>query len=161
VRWLGAVCERPAVAWVSFALVFWVWHLPAPYDLALHSDAWHHAEHACFFTAALLFWRPVILAWPARSVWPRWAMIPYLALAEVQNTALAAILTFSDRVIYPAYVAASRNGGFSALEDQAIAGVIMWVPGSVAFLLPTLWLVVQTLAPARHAPVAAAKPPLG
>jgi cytochrome c oxidase assembly factor CtaG len=78
-------------------------------------------------------------------------MIPYLVLAEAQNTALAAILTFSDRVIYPAYAAAPRLGDLSALEDQAIAGVIMWVPGSVAFLLPTIWLIVQTLAPARHA----------
>ena len=43
------------------------------------SDAWHHVEHACFFATAMLFWRPVILAWPARSPWPRWAMIPYLA----------------------------------------------------------------------------------
>jgi cytochrome c oxidase assembly factor CtaG len=152
-RWLGAACGHPAVAWVSFALAFWIWHLPALYDLALRSDAWHHVEHACFFTAAVLFWRPVILAWPARPVWPRWAMIPYLALAEVQNTALAAILTFSDRVIYPAYAVAARDGAFSALEDQAIAGAIMWVPGSVAFLLPTIWLVVQTLAPARTAEV--------
>jgi cytochrome c oxidase assembly factor CtaG len=33
----------------------------------------------------------------------------------------------------------------SALEDQSIAGVIMWVPGSLAFLLPALWLVVTTM----------------
>jgi cytochrome c oxidase assembly factor CtaG len=151
VRRLGAALGHPAVAWGAFALVFWVWHLPALYDLALRSDVWHHVEHACFFSAALLFWRPVILAWPARAVWPRWAMIPYLVLAEVQNTALAAILTFTDRVIYPAY---------SSLEDQALAGVIMWVPGSVAFLLPTLWLVVQTIAPARPVPIVATKPPL-
>ena len=155
VRRLGEACGHPVVAWVSFALAFWVWHLPALYELALHSDAWHHAEHACFFAAALLFWRPVILAWPARSPWPRWAMIPYLVLAEAQNTALAAILTFSDRVIYPAYAVGPRAGDLSALEDQAIAGLIMWVPGSVAFLLPTLWLVLQSLAPARHAPVEA------
>jgi cytochrome c oxidase assembly factor CtaG len=152
IRRLGAALGHPGVAWGAFALVFWVWHLPALYGLALRSDVWHHVEHACFFSAALLFWRPVILAWPTRAVWPRWAMIPYLVLAEVQNTALAAILTFTDRVIYPAY---------SSLEDQALAGVIMWVPGSVAFLLPTLWLVVQTIAPARPVPIVATKPPLG
>ena len=50
-------------------------------------------------------------------------MIPYLVLAQAQNTALAAILTFSDRVIYPAYAAAPRLADLSALEDQAIAGV--------------------------------------
>jgi len=78
-------------------------------------------------------------------------MIPYLVLAEAQNAALAAILTFSDRVIYPAYAAAPRLGDLSALEDQAIAGVLMWVPGSIAFALPTIALVVHTLGPARYA----------
>ena len=96
----------------------------------------------------------MILAWPARSVWPRWAMIPYLALAEVQNTALAAILTFSDRVIYPAYAVGGRETATSRRSrTRRSPALIMWVPGSVAFLLPTLWLVVQTLAPARPAEV--------
>lgn len=152
VRRPAAFLAHPAVSWIAFTLTFWVWHLPALYDLALRADAWHHVQHACFFTAALLFWRPVILAWPARSPWPRWAMIPYLVLAEAQNTILAAILTFSDRVIYPAYAA----GGVAALDDQAMAGVVMWVPGSLAFLLPTIWLVLQALAPARP-PLTAAR----
>src|SRR5262249_13019874 len=96
--------------------------------------------HLCSFTAAMLFWRPVILAWPARSPWPRWAMIPYLLLAELQNTILAAILSFSDRVIYPTYAALPPAGALSPLEDQSLAGMIMWVPGPGAFLVPVLWL---------------------
>ena len=158
VRRLVETCGHPVVAWLSFALAFWVWHAPALYDLALHSDAWHHVEHACFFAAALLFWRPVIRPWPSRSVWPHWAMIPYLVLAEAQNMALAAILTFAERVIYPAYAAAPRLWDIPALEDQSIAGVIMWVPGSVAFLLPVIWLVTRTLAPARYRRVEAQRP---
>jgi cytochrome c oxidase assembly factor CtaG len=82
-------------------------------------------------------------------------MIPYLVLADLQNNVLAAIFTFSDRVIYPAYATVARTRDGSALEDQAIAGVIMWVPGSVLFLVPVLWLVVTALMPpgpssARH-----------
>jgi cytochrome c oxidase assembly factor CtaG len=72
-------------------------------------------------------------------------MIPYLLLAELQNTILAAILSFSDRVIYPTYVALPPAGALSALEDQSLAGMIMWVPGSVAFLVPLLWLVLTTI----------------
>ena len=58
-------------------------------------------------------------------------MIPYLALAMAQSLPLAAILTFSDRVIY---------AGYSSVDDQALAGVIMWVPGSLPLLLPILRL---------------------
>jgi putative membrane protein len=125
---------HPGVGWSAFALSFWGWHVPALYDLALESDLWHHVEHACFLVSALLFWRPVILAWPARITWPRWTMIPYLGLAMFQSLPLAAILTFSDRVIY---------AGYSSLDDQALAGVIMWVPGSLPLLLPILRLIVE------------------
>ena len=129
-RWL----VHPGVGWCAFALSFWVWHVPALYDLATESDLWHHVEHACFLVSALLFWRPVILAWPARAIWPRWTMIPYLALAMFQSLPLAAILTFSDRVIY---------AGYSSVDDQALAGVIMWVPGSLPLLFPLLRLTVE------------------
>ena len=125
---------HPSTGWVAFALAFWVWHAPALYDLALDSDLWHHTEHACFLVSALLFWRPVILAWPAKVTWPRWAMIPYLALAMFQSLPLAVILTFSDRVIYTRY---------SSVDDQALAGLIMWVPGSLPLLLPMLRLIVD------------------
>lgn len=147
IRRLASFLTHPAVSWAAFVVAFWGWHVPALYDLALASDAWHHVEHVCFFTASLLFWRPVILAWPARSPWPRWAMIPYLVLAEVQNAALAAFFTFSDRVIYRGYESAPPLWGLSALEDQSLAGVIMWVPGSIVFLLPLLWLVITAVLP--------------
>lgn len=146
VRRFSQVLADPVVSWAAFVVALWAWHVPALFDLALRSDVWHHVEHACFFAAALLFWRPVILPWPAQSSWPRWAMIPYLVLADLQNSALAAILTFSDHVIYRAYEAVPRIRDVSALEDQGIAGVIMWVPGSLAFLLPVLLLVVTAIA---------------
>jgi cytochrome c oxidase assembly factor CtaG len=144
-RRITSLIAHPAVGWTSFAVAFWVWHTPRLYELALRSDAWHHVEHACLFTTAVMFWRPVILAWPARSPWPRWTMIPYLLLADLQNTVLAAILTLSDRVIYPAY--AARLGTIAALEDQSVAGVIMWVPGSLVFLVAAVWVAMEILAP--------------
>ena len=77
-RWLGTpalrrlarVLAHPALGWTAFVIAFWAWHVPALYDLALRSDAWHHVEHASFFATALLFWRPVILPWPSRASWP-------------------------------------------------------------------------------------------
>jgi len=134
---------HPSVGWSAFAITFWIWHAPALYDLTLESDLWHHVEHVCFLGSALLFWRPVIRAWPARAVWPRWAMIPYLGLAMFQSVPLAAILTFSDRVIYR---------GYSSLDDQALAGAIMWLPGSIPLMVPLLRLSVE-LAVARAAVV--------
>jgi cytochrome c oxidase assembly factor CtaG len=150
-RRIASVIAHPGVGWVSFAMAFWVWHTPRLYELALSSDSWHHVEHACLFATAMLFGRPVILAWPAQSPWPRWTMIPYLLLADLQNTVLAAILTLSDRVVYPAYLTVPRIGTTTALEDQSVAGVIMWVPGSLIFLVAAVWLAMETLASRGHA----------
>jgi cytochrome c oxidase assembly factor CtaG len=146
-RRIGQLVGHPALTWSVFMASLWAWHAPALFELALRSHAWHHVEHACFFGAGLLFWWPVIQPWPSHAVWPAWAMIPYLALADFQNTVLSAILTFADRVIYPTYAAVPRLWGISALDDQATAGVIMWIPGSIAFLVPLGWLVARQLAP--------------
>ena len=136
---------HPLSAWIIFVLTMWLWHLPGPYELALGSDSWHVVQHLCFLTAGIIFWFPVIRPFPSRTTWSQWLLIPYLLLADVQNTLLAAWLTFSDRVWYPHYSQMPRLGGLSALDDQAAAGVTMWVPGSVFFLVPLAWIAVRLL----------------
>jgi hypothetical protein len=132
---------------LAVAIVFW--HLPRFYELGLRSSSWHQVQHACFFSAELLFWWPVIQVWPSHSRWPRGAMIPYLIAADLVNTTLSAFLSFSDHVVYPSYLLAPRLFGITALDDQATAGAIMWVPGSLAFLLPAVVLTVRAFSPAH------------
>ena len=121
------------------------------FELALRSELWHAVEHICFLVTAFLFWWPVVQPWPSRARWSRWAMIPYLLLADLQNTALSAFLIFCDRVVYPTYATAPRIFGMSALEDQAAAGAIMWVPGSCAFLIPLTFISIRLMSPSRVA----------
>jgi cytochrome c oxidase assembly factor CtaG len=147
VKRLFAWLTEPLVCWLAFVVATWGWHLPATFQLALRSDGWHVVEHACFFTTALMFWYPVLQPWPSLARWPRWAMLPYLLLADGQNTILAALFMFSDRVIYPFYAAAPRVAGFTPLGDQIVAGAIMWVPGSIFYLVPAALIMFQMLAP--------------
>jgi cytochrome c oxidase assembly factor CtaG len=137
--------SHPLLCWAVFSATVLVWHLPGPYQLALRAPGWHVAEHLAFLAAGLLFWWPVVQPWPSEAVWPRWTMIPYLLLADVQNTALAAFFAFSDRVLYPHYAGVARLWDVAPLDDQTTAGVLMWVPGSIAFLLPISLIVVELL----------------
>jgi cytochrome c oxidase assembly factor CtaG len=146
---VGHFLAHPVVCWLAFIVSNVLWHVPGLYELALRSAFWHEVQHVCFLGTGLLFWRPVIAPWPSRSRWPRWAMIPYLLLADIQNTALSAFLLFSERLLYPTYAAVPRLWGISALDDQAAAGVIMWVPGSVLFLVPAGLLAIRLLDPWR------------
>jgi putative membrane protein len=142
---IGHAIANPLAGAIAMGLAMFVWHTPSLYELALRSESWHEVEHASFFLASLMFWWPVVLPWPSRGQWPRWAMVPYLLVADLQNTALSAILAFSDRVLYRSYSEAPRLLGLSALEDQVAAGAFMWVAGSVAFILPAIGVTVQCL----------------
>ncbi len=142
---IGRALTNPIVASLLMGVAMFAWHTPRLYELALRSSSWHQVEHTCFLLASLIFWWPVVQPWPSRAQWPRWAMVPYLLVADLQNTVLSAILTFSDRVLYPSYSAAPRLFGFSALEDQVAAGAIMWVVGSLAFVIPAIVIAVQCL----------------
>src|SRR5271165_1132546 len=144
---IGRFLLNPVVSWIAFTSSNVLWHLPFFYELALSSPAWHEFEHFCFLFTGLLFWWHLIQPWPSRPVWPRWAMIPYLILADLQNTGLAAFLTFYDRVLYPTYQSAPRLWGSNPLDDQVIAGTIMWVPGSIVFLVPAAIIALQFLSP--------------
>ncbi len=144
-RKIGNTLINPVCALLLMGVAMFAWHIPALYELALRSAAWHQVEHACFFITSLIFWWPVVQPWPSKMQWPRWAMVPYLLIADLQNTVLSAILVFSDRVLYPSYSTAPRLFRFSALQDQAAAGAIMWVMGSLAFIVPAVVIAVQCL----------------
>ena len=136
---------HPFVAWPLFVAVLWLWHTPRGYDLALDYATWHVVEHVCFIGAGLLFWYPVIRPFPSRPGWSQWIVLPYLFLAGVQMTVLSAWLSFSTRPIYAHYTEVPRIGGWSVLEDQNAAGVLMWVPGSIAFVVPMFWIALRML----------------
>jgi cytochrome c oxidase assembly factor CtaG len=141
------ILTHPAAALLMFSLVMLGWHLPGPFQAALRSDDWHIAEHGCMIAAGLLFWYPLILPWPARERWPRWAMVPYLLIADAENSVLAAFMVLSGHLLYPFYAGVVRIGGITPSDDQVIAGAIMWVPGSILFLIPGIAIVLKVLRP--------------
>lgn len=152
---------NPLLAWFLFIFSNVLWHVPYFYEAALRSQAIHKLEHACFLATSLLFWYHIVQPWPSRPRWPRLAMIPYLVLADLQNTALGGFITFCEQVLYPTYANAPRFNGGTAMQDQSFAGVLMWVPGSIFFLVPAAMIAVQFLKPQRRAmapPVAAPRP---
>ena len=147
---IGRFLTRPVVAWLAMNLTFLLWHTPAAYDFALWNGPWHRLEHVCFLTTSFLFWWPVIQPWPARRRNYGWGMLLYLLTADFVNTALAAFLAFCDRPVYSYYVERPSPFHVDPVSDQALGGVIMWVTGSMVFLLPAVVLTMRMLqGPAR------------
>jgi putative membrane protein len=139
--WRG-VSAAPA-AWVLHALALWAWHLPAFYGLALRSEWAHGAQHASFLLTGLLFWWALLRGRGGRMSYG--AAVLYVFGMGVQGGGLGALLTLAPRPWYPPYALTTQAWGLSALEDQQLAGLIMWVPASVSYLLAGLWLFAEWL----------------
>jgi cytochrome c oxidase assembly factor CtaG len=71
---------HPAAALALFIGSTWLWHIPAAYELALRADSWHYLEHACFLSAGLLFWYPLIRPYPSRPRWSPWLLLQPMGL---------------------------------------------------------------------------------
>ena len=148
VQWLARIFTHPVFCWLAATIVLIGWHTPRAFELALHSQSWHEVEHACFFTASILFWWPVVQPWPSVARWPRWSIPLYLFLGTIANDIVSAFLALYDRVLYPSYASTPRLFNISPLDDQAFAGAMMWVFGTFVYLVPAVAITMQILSPA-------------
>ena len=146
---------HPATGWLAFAIVNWIWHYPRFYGTALESPLVHRFEHASFLIGAMLFWWQIIAPWPWRARLPDAALVVYLLAADVQNTIFSAIVTFSDTVLYPNYLATAPALGWDALRDQRVAGAFMWTAGQFVMLPVAIFLVLRALRGVRRSSIVA------
>jgi putative membrane protein len=128
---IARVLTRPWVAAVLFSISIAVWHLTPFYDLMMRSHEVHIATHLLFMVTATLMWWPVMGPAPELPRLPSGIAMLYLFLVGIPMQIVAALITFSDEVLYPWYVAAPRMWGLSPLEDQRLGGLLMWVPGNL------------------------------
>ena len=132
---IGRFLTLPVVAFILFNVVFVLWHVPALYELALRERGIHILEHLMFLVAALIMWWPILGMLPEMPRPPYIGQMVYLFVQPTVPAILGAIITFSDGVLYEWYAQAPRIWDISAHSDQQVGGIIMWVPGGLAFLL--------------------------
>lgn len=132
----GAVL-RPGPAWVLAASLLqaatlWAWHLPVLYDAAVARHDIHVVEHATLLGAALVFWW--VIAGHGHRAEPGLGIVAGF-VAALQSGALAALLTFASRPWYASHQATAPAWGLGPLDDQQLAGVLMWVGGGLVYAL--------------------------
>lgn len=129
--WYGVT--QPLVACGIHAVALWVWHWPALYVAALTHPAVHVLEHTSFVGTAVLLWWAIIH--PRSSRRDGYALgVVALFLTTLQSGALGALLSLSNHVLFPAQSAALARG-ITPLEDQQLAGLVMWVPAGILYML--------------------------
>ena len=128
------------VAWVLSTLVLWVWHAPRLYQAALQNETLQTLEHLSFLGTSLLFWQAVT---GLRRGDPGILALFTMAL---QSGLLGALLTFAPTPLYEAYASTTRAWSLTSLEDQQLAGAIMWIPMGTIYTLAALILFMLRLA---------------
>src|SRR4051812_11033079 len=125
---------EPVTATLVQAVVMWAWHAPILFDRALDSSGWHIAQHACFFASSLLFWWAMLHPRSGYGV-----SAACLFVTSLIGGALGALMSFSASPWYAAYAAMGMTGiGLDPVDDQRLAGLIMWIPGGLVHGLAAL-----------------------
>ncbi|MGN6850367.1 MAG: cytochrome c oxidase assembly protein [Sphingomicrobium sp.] len=121
---------EPVTATAIQGAVMWAWHAPPLFDRALDSFGWHIAQHACFFVSSLLFWWAML---HPRERGSRYGVSAACLFAtSLIGGALGALMSFSSSPWYADYAAMGMTGiGLDPVNDQRLAGLIMWIPGGL------------------------------
>jgi cytochrome c oxidase assembly factor CtaG len=148
---------HPIVVWALFCGGFILWHLPGPYQAALRNEGIHTLEHLSFLVTALMFWSIVIEPSGRRRL-DYGPTLVFVTTAAILSGLPGALITLAPRPLYPAHAAGAAAWGLTLLQDQQLAGLVMWIPGGFVFLGAVAFVFVKwleqgdrRLAPARRA----------
>ena len=141
-----ALPRRPVgsltLATAAQAVIFWSWHAPAAYGAALSNDLVYWAMQASLLVSAVWFWAGV-----RRAAAP--SAVGHLLVAMVAMGLLGALLTFAEQAVYAPHLMTTQAWGFTPLEDQQAAGLIMWAPAAAVYLAAALLVLGRWIGPDR------------
>lgn len=134
----GRLLMRPMVAFLLHNAAIWVWHMPRLYEASVRHEGIHFLEHFSFFFTALIFWQVFVDLTEGirmeRSA--KFGLGVFMIFGTMLVSGfLGVLIAFSPYVWYSVYLHEALRYGLTALEDQQLAGTIMWVPSGVVYLL--------------------------
>jgi putative membrane protein len=136
--------SHPAVVWAVGVMVLWAWHLPTLYEVALSHDSLHALEHVSLVASSALVWALALGRGPRSLATPAAVMV--LFATALQSGALGAVLALARTPLYPIHAPAAPLWGLTPLEDQQLAGVLMWVPPGLVYVTVMAGLLVRWFA---------------
>jgi putative membrane protein len=126
----------PMWAWALHAVALWAWHAPVLFQAAVAHPVVHTLQHTSFLLTALLFWRGIVGEAATRRGTGH-AMLS-LFTTMVHTSALGALIALAPGLWYPSYIEPTSMLGVEPLQDQQLGGLIMWIPGAIAYLIGAL-----------------------
>lgn len=136
--------ENSAFILFSYAFILWLWHLPSFYEQALKGVFVHNLQHLSFFASSYWFWSILLDPFSKRPVQPGLALF-YIFVTSIHTMILGVLMALSPRVWYGIYEVRAPRLGWDPLIDQQLAGIIMWMPAGVTYLVVAILLFKRVL----------------
>ena len=123
---------RPATAWTAFVCVLLLWHWTAAMHWAAEREGSRLLEFTTILAAAWLFWSMVLqTGLPNAAGWGARALA--VTTAAIVTDFPGVIMIFSPQAYCSMPKEDAAHWGLTILEDQQIAGLLMWVPANLIF----------------------------
>jgi putative membrane protein len=126
--------SRGTTATMLHAVAIWAWHAPVLFDAAVTNVALHRLQHLSFLATAVLFWWSVL--WRSHRGVAAW----HLFLTMLHTSALGALMALAPHVLYVAQTRTAEAWRLTPLEDQQLAGIVMWIPAGTVYAGATLMM---------------------
>jgi cytochrome c oxidase assembly factor CtaG len=135
--WAGLT--RPVTATVVHGIAIWAWHVPRLFDTAVTNVGLHRLQHVSFLVTGLLFW------WALARRRNTGVAAAHLFATMLHTSILGAIVALAPHVLYRLQTERAADWGMTPLQDQQLAGLIMWIPAGLvyagaAMLFFALWI---------------------
>jgi putative membrane protein len=140
--------SQPLIVLLLHGVVVWLWHARPLFEAAMRDEWVHGLQHFSFFVTAMLFWWALVFGRYGRTGYG--VAILFVFATTAHTSLLGALLTMGERVWYSVYDNRSPRVGLDALDDQRLAGLVMWIPGGAVFLIAALSLLLAWLGEARR-----------
>jgi len=131
---------RVPIGFVLYTVVFSIWHVPVLYNLMMREHDFHIVMHLLVMATAVLMWWPIAGGKAVEKPLNPGLQMLYLFLLGTPMMGVAALITFAQAPLYEWYALAPQFLGTSAVEDQRLGGLLMWVPGSMFY-----WMVLTVV----------------
>ena len=126
-HWRAASGGAAAGATLALTAAMWLWHAPGPYAWALSTVPGYWLMQATLLGSALWAWSVILGDETGSAVATAFGSF-------VQMGLLGAIIVFAGSPLYALHLLTTEPFGLSALDDQRVAGLLMWVAAAGPFM---------------------------
>lgn len=134
---------NPVVAFVLWAVNLYLWHLPLFHEAAVRDELIHVVQHAAFIFFGINIWMALLGPLPKPAWFGTAAQFAYIVAVRLTGAVLGNVLIFGE-VFYRVYDPGRAQWGVGAASDQAMAGGLMMLEGSVLTICLLAWLFLKT-----------------